>query len=182
LAAGSSPRRPSRTPAPCGRLPAVSLDAFYTRVAPLVGIEPVGIGVGLLVTWGLGVGAGFAVRRVRIQQPPWLQGIGRRHAPRVLGWLERTFFFAAIWLNQPLGIGAWLAFKVATKWNAWTMLGKIPDDLGGYTDADRTRSRAEWAAYVNNRLLIGTLYNVLCGIAGAAAGWLVIRLCASLST
>jgi hypothetical protein len=143
------------------------------------GIEPV---AGLLITWGLGLGAWFAVERVRIQRPPWLQAIGsRRHAPELLGWLERTFFFAAIWLEQPLGIGAWLAFKVATKWNAWTMLGKIPDDLGGHTDAERTRSRAEWAAYLNNRLLIGTLYNILCGVAGAAAGWLVIRLCASLS-
>jgi hypothetical protein len=62
------------------------------------------------------------------------------------------------------------------------MLGKIADDLGGDTDAGRARSRAEWAAYLNNRLLIGTLYNVLCGVAGATAGSLVIRLCASLST
>jgi len=142
------------------------------------GIEPVGVGIGLLVTWGLGLGAGRAVRRVRLERPSWLWGVDGKSAVKFLGWLEQTAFFAAIWLNHPLGIGAWLAFKVATKWNAWTMLGKVPDDLGGDTGTGRARSRAEWAAYVNNRLLIGTLYNVLCGVAGAAAGRWVIRLCA----
>jgi hypothetical protein len=69
----------------------------------LVGIEPVGIGVGLLVTWGLGVGAGFAVRRVRIQQPPWLEGIGGRESyseSSHLGYAPAMSTFANSWRDR----------------------------------------------------------------------------------
>jgi hypothetical protein len=134
-------------------------------------------GFGLIVTLLLGCACGWVVdHAVRITPPEWLN-LGRRHGPDVLGLLERVFFFSTLWAGQPAGVAAWFVFKVAAKWNAWTMLGELDEKLGGENPTDRARSRTEWGAFITNRFLIGTLYNVLCGVIGAVAGWVVIRLC-----
>jgi len=140
-------------------------------------VAPIFIGVG--TTLGIGLFAGCFVNMVTVG-PEWLK-LNGRHAPEVLGLLERLFFFAAIWLKESsgigaFGIGAWLTIKLATKWKAFSLVEQLPEDFGGNTDGERVHTRVECAAYLNNRFLIGTLYNVLCGIAGAAAGWLVGRL------
>ena len=140
-------------------------------------VAPIFIGVG--TTLGIGLFAGCFVNMVTVG-PEWLK-LNGRHAPEVLGLLERLFFFAAIWLKESsgigaFGIGAWLTIKLATKWKAFSLVEQLPEDFGGNTDGERMHTRVECAAYLNNRFLIGTLYNVLCGIAGAAAGWLVGRL------
>ncbi|HSE92107.1 MAG TPA: hypothetical protein VLF19_02280 [Methylomirabilota bacterium] len=48
-------------------------------------------------------------------------------------------------------------------------------DVWGATPTARARSKVDWGAYLNNRFLIGTLFNVLCGVVGAAIGWFVLR-------
>ncbi|MFA6072302.1 MAG: hypothetical protein WC810_27380, partial [Janthinobacterium sp.] len=45
------------------------------------------------------------------------------------GVMEITFFYICLFFNKPEGIGAWLVFKVAVKWESWTNIVKVPDTI-----------------------------------------------------
>jgi hypothetical protein len=63
------------------------------------------------------------------------------------------------------GIGGWLAFKIAAKWEVWKNIHKFPDK---FTDdpsniLDELRARNEIGSITLSRFLIGTLGNILVG-------------------
>jgi hypothetical protein len=89
---------------------------------------------------------------------------------RVLGHLERLLFFAAFWSDAQIVVAGWLAFKVASKWNAWTNVVAVPKEIDGLDPIDFLIARRKWGSHVLMTFLIGTLCNILVGFVGAAIG------------
>ena len=61
-----------------------------------------------------------------------------------------------------------LAFKVASKWNAWTNIIAVPKELPGLDPLEYLAARRKWGSRVLVTFLVGTLANVLAGYFGAA--------------
>jgi hypothetical protein len=88
----------------------------------------------------------------------------------IVGHLERPLFFGCLWFHADLLIGAWLAFKVASKWNAWSNVTAVPDQIEGVDAFAYLASRRRWASNVLTTFLVGTLANILVGGAGVVVG------------
>ena len=89
-----------------------------------------------------------------------------------LGVLERLLSFAAFFVNAPIVVAGWFAFKVASKWQVWANVVQVPKSLEKEeenTDIEKTisyiKARHRWGALLLMRFLIGTLSNVLIGFA-----------------
>jgi hypothetical protein len=84
-----------------------------------------------------------------------------------LGRFEVTFFYLCLFF-QPVGIGAWLAFKVAAKWNSWTHIIKIQvkDTKIGIDELEYLGLRNKLATAVAQKFLIGTMGNILAAAVG----------------
>ena len=95
---------------------------------------------------------------------------GNEGGGAVIGWTERIMFFGALLsgAGAELLIGAWLAFKVASKWNAWTNVTAVPQKVDELDDLDFLIARRRWASNVLTRFLVGTEYNILAAILGVA--------------
>ena len=92
---------------------------------------------------------------------------------RWIGWLERLLTFGAIWIQAPLLVIGWLAFKVASKWQVWTSIVQVPDSLATDKSLSYLRARRAWGSAVLTRFLVGTLANLGAGILGVMVGRLV---------
>jgi len=139
--------------------------------------------IGFLVTLGLGLGAGryieWAQRSLASELPPTVSEEHRRQwgdlvsgdeGGEAIGWLERFMFFGAFLIDGALlVISSWLAFKVASKWKAWTDITTAPKQVEGISELDLAIGRRRWASHVLTTFLVGTAYNILAGMAGAAA-------------
>lgn len=137
---------------------------------------------GLLVTILLGFGVRPLLSRATESMPPippseasekqkqqWKELVAGNEGGAVLGWLERLMFFAAFIADAPIAVGAWLAFKVASKWQAWTSIISVPSKIEGFNDElDFLIARRRWGSHLLITFLIGTAYNVLAGMVGAA--------------
>src|SRR6185295_4167047 len=97
---------------------------------------------GLVVTLMLGYGAGPVRTRAKRSMAEGLpEGVSELYRSQwavltkeddggaTIGWIERFMFFAAFLTNGGgVIVVAWLAFKVASKWNAWTNLTAVPTE------------------------------------------------------
>jgi hypothetical protein len=78
-----------------------------------------------------------------------------------------------------LVIGGWLAFKVASKWETWANVIKVPEILNDTLNdreakLDYLRARRDWSNLLYERFLIGTLLNILLGASVAyLVAWLI---------
>lgn len=88
----------------------------------------------------------------------------------ILGNLERLLFFGAFWIDAPSVVAAWLAFKVASKWNAWTNVISVPKTLSGINELEYLVARRRWGSQLLVTFLVGTLSNVIIGFLGVVAG------------
>ena len=90
-----------------------------------------------------------------------------RRATKWLGRLERLFYFLVLWNeNGFMAIGAWLGFKVASKWEAWKNMIKTPES-NSEIDNDcfvQWRYRNIHGTATLQRWLIGNLSNLLAGL------------------
>ena len=84
---------------------------------------------------------------------------------RWVGILESFLFLAALWLVQPIIIGGWLAFKVATKWEVWRNVVRVPENLGVNNEISYFQARSAWGTWLFNRFLVGTLMNLMIAVA-----------------
>jgi hypothetical protein len=105
---------------------------------------------------------------------------------RVLGYLERFFFFGAFWGEANGAAAAWLAFKVASKWNAWSNVISVPKEIEGLDPIQFLIARRCWGSHLLTTFLIGTLANILAGGLGVFVGKhgyaLLSALCAALAS
>jgi len=119
----------------------------------------------------------IAIRQSHLQAP---QGIPQsdwdsltkppnENAGRWIGRLELVIFFISFWLRSYEIAGAWLLFKVGSKWEVWTNLVRIPSELPRAEPLSYLRARYQWSSRVFERFLIGTASNLLVAALGVAA-------------
>jgi hypothetical protein len=102
-------------------------------------------------------------------------GLAGEKAGNILGTLERMLFLATLWFKAYMLIGVWLAFKLGTKWQAWQQIIKPPEEIDGRINKlDLLRARRNRGTWYAQRFLIGTIANIICAIAGFAAGKLLL--------
>ena len=123
-----------------------------TRLAPWNAVRPpAGVSVEDWQSAIAGTGAGAA---------SWLGAL-----ESLLAYLA----FVAFQENAASIIGGWLAFKVASKWESWQNVVRVPDSLDGVgNQLDFLRARRQWGSVLYTRFLIGTLLNVFMGVIGGA--------------
>ena len=96
---------------------------------------------------------------------------------RWLGRFEAILFFVAFYTTAAVIGGGWLAFKVAAKWASWQHVVKIRNDnFPGPVELQNVRVRNEWASWLLARFTLGTLCNVMWGLAGTAVARLLLFL------
>lgn len=130
--------------------------------------------VGFAVTLALGFGArplqSLAKRGMSLRPPnerlkqQWELLANANEGGALLGWLERFIFFGALSANASLLIGAWLAFKVASKWQAWSGVISVPNSIEGLDPMDYLLASRSWGSHLLMTFLVGTAYNVLVGL------------------
>lgn len=87
-----------------------------------------------------------------------------------IGRVELILFFAAFWFKEPLMIGGWLAFKVASTWATWQHLIRVPVSLPDVSPLDYLKARKVWGSLTLTRYLVGTGVNIIVGLLGFVAG------------
>ncbi len=91
-----------------------------------------------------------------------------------VGYLERIIFFSALLLGATqareavAGIGVWLAFKVAAKWESWNHMAHVPETINGVDDLHLAYARRIWAAHGYATFVMGTGANFVIAAVGAA--------------
>ncbi len=94
---------------------------------------------------------------------------GRDEAGRWVGVFERVLAFFSFYSGAHAILGGWLALKVASKWQVWATVIKMPDKLENANAMSYLRARQRWGSWLHTRFLIGTILNVLVGFILAAA-------------
>ncbi|HZE90972.1 MAG TPA: hypothetical protein VE029_04560 [Rhizobacter sp.] len=136
--------------------------------------------VGLAVTFLFSFGAKpvqkLAKRHMLLHPPSdrlkaqWELLANTNEGGAILGWLERFMFFGALSADASLLIGAWLAFKVASKWQAWSGVIAVPSTIEGLDPIDYLIARRSWGSHLLMTFLVGTAYNVLVALLAIAVG------------
>jgi hypothetical protein len=99
----------------------------------------------------------------RIAAPPELETFWtlRQAGSSVLGILEGILFFVSAWADAPVLAGAWLAFKLGSKWSSWQHVVRVTEDDSNLA------GRSAAGMWISQRFLVGTLWNLLAGGFGA---------------
>jgi len=136
--------------------------------------------LGLLALAIFGQGAKPLLQHVKKSyslQPPseplrekWAALTQGDNAGALLGHLERIALFVAFWFDASAIVAAWLAFKVASKWNAWSNVISVPKAIPGIDELDYLIARRRWGSQVLMSFLIGTLFNVLVAFVATRVG------------
>lgn len=88
-----------------------------------------------------------------------------------LGFFERILFFGSAYGGKYEVIGVWLAFKVATKWNAWKNIVQVPESLPEKKNKEDEiqwlTAKREFSGWVMIRFQIGVILNILAGVSTA---------------
>ena len=139
------------------------------------------LAIGLLVTLLLGFTVGPLIKRStkRIAElaelPPegvtkekWTAATGMpdEKPGEWLGWFERVLSFVAFGLEQFVIIVGWLAFKVASKWQVWHSVIRVPDSLLNVPPLSYLEATRAVGSWMMMRFLVGTISNVLAGFIG----------------
>lgn len=129
--------------------------------------------IGLIANYFIGYGTKWvkdaASKSINLKLPAkkledkWKELTSGNEGGAYLGYLERLLFFGAFWNEAPIVIAAWLAFKVASKWNAWTNVVSPPKEIKGIRDIDYLIARRRWGSHVLVTFLVGTLSNLILG-------------------
>ena len=77
-------------------------------------------------------------------------------------------------------IAAWLAFKVASKWQVWAVIVSVPKTLEGVNEFDFLVARHKWASQRLVTFLLGTNANILIAFTGVGIGKFANHLCSLL--
>lgn len=97
-----------------------------------------------------------------------------KEAGKWIGALERSLFILAIWFSEPVIILGWLAFKAASKWDAWQNITQVSTNLDGVDNNVRFLEwRRRWSSHVFMRSAIGTVLNLFAAGLAVALGRLI---------
>ena len=140
-----------------------------TAISLFVGIAALGV---------FGFGAGFLNRSVKALAPlrsptdaiaeKWSILTASDGGGLSQGEWERALFFVSIWIDAHLLVGAWLAFKVASKWQVWSGVVALPKELPDVDPLDYLIARREWGARTLTTFLVGTAYNIVAAVVAVA--------------
>lgn len=151
-------------------------------------LASIGFGVGLLLTlalvwWTRGLLDFFLPEDVVGDDSPseiaaFFESVSKAEGAvlggvRLLGILESVFFYWSFWIGEPQWVGGWLALKVATKWQVWQQVIRLPEKSANVEDLQITKFRAVWGTILYNRFLLGTIYNIVVAIVAASIGHLL---------
>ena len=135
---------------------------------------------GLLTVFFVGLCVGPLVKLVQRSMPllppseatkeKWTALTEGNEGGWILGNIERLLFFGAFWVDAPTVTAAWLAFKVASKWNAWSNVISVPKTLSGIDELDFLIARRRWGSQLLTTFLVGTLSNIVIGLLGVGGG------------
>jgi F0F1-type ATP synthase assembly protein I len=96
--------------------------------------------------------------------------------PRIVGYIDRVLYTTSWIYRKYAFIGVWLAFKVASRWEAAKMEPKSEQDLGEEqnTEKDKKLKRKRFKSYADyNAFLIGNGISLIFAVVGGAmVGWL----------
>jgi hypothetical protein len=106
----------------------------------------------------------------------WQNLVAKTDAGLWIGIAERLLIVIAMLAQAPTLIVGWLAFKVASKWEAWRNVVQVPSTIDGVNDRDWLAARHDLGSWLLNRFWLGTLFNVLSGVCFAYLGTVVGRL------
>ena len=120
--------------------------------------------ISLIITFLLGLLVGplirFSTKNIPARPPQsipeeiWNEIIGKNPGINILGYLERIFYIAVFWMETPILIAGWLAFKVASGWHNWSIIVKLPERLEGSDQIDYLRARSQLGSWIFNRFLV----------------------------
>lgn len=107
-----------------------------------------------------------------LKEEDWEKIIERSPGGTWIGLFERIISLLAFWDVQHniVILGAWLAFKVAAKWEVWKNVVQVPRTLEGVQDLKWYQARNAIGSWLLARFLVGTLINILIGALTAYAG------------
>ena len=100
----------------------------------------------------------------------WKQIVDRTSAGWLIGLLERNLALAALWIGKETLIAGWFAFKLASKWEVFRDIVKVPESVDGLTTLEWFGARSQLGSWLLARFWIGTLTNLLLGLIGALVG------------
>jgi hypothetical protein len=102
-----------------------------------------------------------------------LQPNGIERSGAWLGQIERIIALISAWTGMFELLGGWFAFKVASKWETYAHLLRLPDNLDGLDDLSYLRARRAWGSRMMMRFLVGSATNAILGIcAGSVGKWI----------
>jgi len=108
-----------------------------------------------------------------LKEEDWKKIIERSPGGVWIGIFERIISLVSFWTAQYTILGAWLAFKVAAKWEVWKNIIQVPNNLEGVHPLKWYQARNAIGSWMLARFLIGTLINVIIGALGAYVGHLI---------
>ena len=138
--------------------------------------DAAGIMIGFATLSAVGLGVGKLIDRVarkpgkpeQIPQRVWDEHTTKNNGGPWLGFLERSLFYGALWSGAGTLIAAWLAFKLASKWEVWKNVIRVPNDQEAPNEwFAATHTFGSW---ILQRFWIGTLLNLVLAMAAAAFG------------
>lgn len=127
--------------------------------------------VGAFVTVGLGTCVTLLLKCLvkAPEKPPsvtddqWTAITKRSGAGEWIGFFERLLFFSAFSFDQLQIIAAWLAFKLAAKWEAWKNIVQVPPSIDEIKPLAWYHVRRVLGSWLLSRFLLGTLMNIIVG-------------------
>jgi hypothetical protein len=141
-----------------------------------------GIGLGALTLLGRTVSA---LVDYGAQEPPsrprllpqqiWGDHTSSDGSGSFFGFLERTLFFIAFWTDGVTLAAAWLAFKLASKWEAWKNIIRVPEKIEDGNASEWFEATHTFGSWILQRFWVGTLLNILFALAAVGFGHLVSR-------
>ena len=99
-----------------------------------------------------------------------LQPAGIEKSGALLGHIERILALISAWTGQYEILGGWFAFKVASKWETYANLLRLPEKVEGIDELTYLRARRAWGSRMMMRFLVGSGANAIWGISAAAVG------------
>jgi len=105
-----------------------------------------------------------------IDAATWARIIETSGAGRWIGHLERLVFVGALWTSNETLIAAWLAFKLASKWEVWRNVIHVPDQLAPLSAVEWFATRSSFGSWMLSKFWLGTLANVLAAFVAIAVG------------